>query len=71
MNKSFFPLLAGTCSLLLSFAGAASAQQQESVSNPPFALLHGPYLQEVTTEAATVVYETSDKAFSWVEVKPH
>ena len=71
MNKSFFPLLAGTCSLLLSFAGVASAQQHEAVSNPPFALLHGPYLQEVTTEAATVVYETSDKAFSWVEVKPH
>lgn len=71
MNKKLFPLLAGTCSLLLSFAGGASAQQHESVSNPPFALLHGPYLQEVTTEAATVVYETTDKAFSWVEVKPH
>ena len=45
------------------FAVSARAQQ--------FTLLHGPYLQEVGTEAATVVYETSDKAFTWIEVKPH
>lgn len=45
------------------FSVSARAQQ--------FTLLHGPYLQEVGTEAATVVYETSDKAFTWVEVKPH
>lgn len=36
-----------------------------------FRLSHGPYLQEVTTGKATVVFQTSGKAFSWVEVKPH
>lgn len=36
-----------------------------------FRLTHGPYLQEVTTGKATVVFQTSGKAFSWVEVKPH
>lgn len=35
-----------------------------------FQLSHGPYLQEVTTEGATIVFQTSHKAFSWVEVKP-
>lgn len=36
-----------------------------------FQLSHGPYLQEVATDGATVVFQTSGKAFSWVEVKPH
>ncbi len=36
-----------------------------------FQLSHGPYLQEVTGNEATVVFQTSEKAFSWVEVKPH
>lgn len=36
-----------------------------------FQLSHGPYLQEVTTKGATIVFQTSEKAFSWVEVKPH
>lgn len=36
-----------------------------------FELSHGPYLQEVTGDAATIVFQTSAKAFSWVEVKPH
>ena len=36
-----------------------------------FELSHGPYLQEVTGDAATIVFQTSARAFSWVEVKPH
>lgn len=46
-----------------------SVQAQQTAAK--FTLLHGPYLQEVTTQAATIVYETSSKAFTWVEVKPH
>lgn len=34
-----------------------------------FQLSHGPYLQEVTTEGATIVFQTSQRAFSWVELK--
>ncbi len=48
-----------TCSLL-----GASAQSAFQVN-------HGPYLQEVTQDGATVVFTTSQKAFSWVELKPH
>ena len=36
-----------------------------------FKLAHGPYLQEVTNDGATIVFLTSAKAFSWVELKPH
>ena len=31
---------------------------------------HGPYLQELSEHAVTFVFTTSDKGFSWVEVKP-
>lgn len=41
------------------------------VAQQKFELSHGPYLQEVTGDAATIVFQTSAKAFSWVEVKPH
>lgn len=34
-------------------------------------VVHGPYLQEVTTDGATVVFQTSEKSFSWVELKLH
>lgn len=47
------------CSLL-----GASAQSTFKVN-------HGPYLQEVTQDGATIVFTTSRKAFSWVELKPH
>lgn len=36
-----------------------------------FKIAHGPYLQEVTENGATVVFLTSHKSFSCVEVKPH
>ncbi len=32
---------------------------------------HGPYLQEVTEDGATIVFLTSEKSFSWIELKPH
>ena len=34
-------------------------------------LVHGPYLQEVTQDGATVVFLVSEKSFSWIELKPH
>ena len=58
MKKTLFTFLAAAFSLSLA------AQEK-------FGLSHGPYLQEVTTDKATVVFQTSGKAFSWVEVKPH
>lgn len=69
-----------SCFAMLTCTSAVQAQQtQQQPQQPasaaadsiPFTLLHGPYLQEVTTQAATVVYEMSSKAFTWVEVKPH
>ncbi|MDE6217131.1 MAG: metallophosphoesterase [Bacteroides sp.] len=52
-------------SLLMSssFLGA-SAQSLFKVN-------HGPYLQEVTRDGATIVFTTSQKAFSWIELKEH
>ncbi len=34
-----------------------------------YAFNHGPYLQELTTDGATVVFTTSRKGFSWIEVR--
>lgn len=36
-----------------------------------FNINHGPYLQEVTRDGATIVFTTSEKAFSWIELKEH
>lgn len=36
-----------------------------------FDIAHGPYLQEVTSDGATIVFLTSTNAVSRVEVKPH
>lgn len=36
-----------------------------------FGIAHGPYLQEVTPDGATIVFLTSGNAVSRVEVKPH
>ena len=58
MKKTILSLLLGACTLA-------------SLAQGTFRLAHGPYLQEVTTDGATVVFLTSDKAFSWVELKPH
>lgn len=54
--------------LLFIFCGLLSLHM---VAQDRFRLAHGPYLQEVTTDKATVVFQTSGKAFSWVEVKQH
>lgn len=40
-------------------------------ANTRFGISHGPYLQEVDNNSATVVFLTSRKGFSWVEVKKH
>lgn len=40
----------------------ASASSERNLS-------HGPYLQEVTTDGATIVYETLTNAFSWIEIR--
>lgn len=40
-----------------------------ALAQSAFKVNHGPYLQEVTREGATVVFTTSEKAFSWVELK--
>ena len=47
---------------LLAVLYTASAQS--------YTLNHGPYLQELSEHAVTFVFTTSDKGFSWVEVKP-
>lgn len=56
MKKIFF------CFLGLLAAGTVSAQA--------YTFDHGPYLQELSEHAVTFVFTTSDKGFSWVEVKP-
>lgn len=58
MNKFLLSVFM-SCSLL-----GASAQLSFKVN-------HGPYLQEVTQDGATIVFTTSQKAFSWVELKQH
>lgn len=40
-----------------------------AIAQSAFHVNHGPYLQEVTQKEATVVFVTSEKAFSWVELK--
>lgn len=47
---------------LLAVLYTASAQS--------YTFNHGPYLQELSEHAVTFVFTTSDKGFSWVEVKP-
>ena len=47
---------------LLAVLYTASAQS--------YTFNHGPYLQELSEHAVTIVFTTSDKGFSWVEVKP-
>jgi predicted MPP superfamily phosphohydrolase len=39
--------------------------------SPDFKILYGPYLQNVTTNEATVVWVTSHNAVSWIEVRPN
>ena len=41
-----------------------------SAQTTAFGINHGPYLQEVTSDGATIVFTTSGKSYSWVEVKP-
>lgn len=55
--KQFISLF---CVMLLALGAAAQK---------PFEFAHGPYLQEVTTDGATLVFLTSAKAFAWVELK--
>ena len=52
-------------SILMSFLALNVAAQSE------LQLVHGPYLQEVTQNEATVVFLTSEKSFSCIELKPH
>lgn len=47
---------------LLAVLYTASAQS--------YTFNHGPYLQELSEHAVTFIFTTSDKGFSWVEVKP-
>ena len=47
---------------LLAVLYTASAQS--------YTFNHGPYLQELSEHAVTFVFTTSDKGFSWVDVKP-
>lgn len=47
---------------LLAVLYTASAQS--------YTFNHGPYLQELSEHVVTFVFTTSDKGFSWVEVKP-
>ena len=54
MKKFLLSILMG-CSLL------------EAAAQTAFTVNHGPYLQEVTQDGATIVFTTSRKAFSWVE----
>lgn len=73
MNRFFLLMPRLTmCLALFLTSGIGNIQaQQATATTTDFSLLHGPYLQEVTTSGATVVYETSAKAFTWVEVKAH
>lgn len=54
---------------LLSFF--VSALTLSAIAQSKLQIAHGPYLQEVTQDGATVVFLTSEKSFSWVELKPH
>ena len=47
-------------SFLLTVSVAAAA---------PYGFSHGPYLQELTPTGVTFVFTTSDKGFSWVELR--
>lgn len=58
MKKTFLSVLLSALCLL------AAAQDK-------FDIAHGPYLQEVTQDGATIVFLTSANAVSRVEVKPH
>ena len=49
---------------LSCFAWSMAAQKE-------FHLSHGPYLQEVTGDGATVVFLTSGNSFSCVQLKSH
>jgi hypothetical protein len=58
---------------------AFAQQQQKSVLGPPvfehlgnndFKVTHGPYLQQVTEDGATLVWTTNKKAIAWVEIAP-
>lgn len=58
MKRTLLSALLGCC-----LTGAAA--------QPDFAVNHGPYLQEVTQDGATVVFTTNRKSFSWIELKRH
>src|SRR5574344_2166722 len=55
--------------LLITLLMSGLALSMTAQSN--FRLSHGPYLQEIATDGVTVAFQTSEKAFSWIEVKPH
>lgn len=54
--------------MLPAFISAASAQTNGQDSRP-FAIAHGPYLQEVTTTGATFAFQTSAPSFSFIELE--
>lgn len=56
--------------LILAWSAMSLAMSAQTAENKTFAVSHGPYLQEVTQDGATVAFTTSDKAFSWIELKP-
>ncbi|MGN1215867.1 MAG: metallophosphoesterase [Candidatus Cryptobacteroides sp.] len=52
-------------SLFLLLASAAVIRAQE-----PFGIIHGPYLQNVTSSEATIVWVASTSSVGWVELAP-
>ena len=58
MRKSIF-------SLLIFFTATALLRAQD-----PFGIIHGPYLQNVTSSEATVVWVASSSSVGWVELAP-
>lgn len=55
--------------VLLSFVISCFLIKASAQSS--FTVNHGPYLQEVTQDGASIVFTTSQKAFSWIELKQH
>ena len=53
--------------MFMLFATISTAQTKET----EFSINHGPYLQEITQEGVTIVFTTTHKAYSWVELKKH
>ena len=53
--------------MFMLLATITTAQTKET----EFSINHGPYLQELTKEGVTIVFTTTHKAYSWVELKKH